>query len=345
MQSKLNLRTERVVGMGLVARAQLSPAVDLRPAPTLAKTLVKSRDGGHVLGAQFEVACEVLFDALGGHRLGDDGVAPLQLPRARHLRRALLVALPDLHQNGMLRDADALDLRSRAKGAVGGHSVPEPLGEFEQLLVAEEGVALTLQHGGLDTSDTVNTLQLTGVEVRKPDRLHKSQVHALLKSGPGGLDGGVGVVKHRPVLGLREPGVSPLNLLKRLGPVDEVEIQVLKLEVLEALANCRLDVLRLVLRVPEFGGYEDVLSLDDTGLEGSLERLADLSLVLVNGGAVDVTVTDLKSCADGAANFTRRRLPRAESNRRHVLPGVQLRHLGSRGSRRNRSSSKKYRNC
>lgn len=48
--------------------------------------------------------------------------------------------------------------------------------------------------------------------------------------------------------------------LESVGPVDEVEIQVLQLEILQRLQEGRLHVLWVMPGVPQFGGDEDVLS-------------------------------------------------------------------------------------
>ena len=69
--------------------------------------------------------------------------------------------------------------------------------------------------------------------------------------------------------------------------MDQVQVDVFKLELLQAPAECALDVLALIL--PEFGGDKDFLSLD-TGLEGLLESLSDGLLILIDAGGVDVTV-------------------------------------------------------
>ena len=70
-------------------------------------------------------------------------------------------------------------------------------------------------------------------------------------------------------------------------PVDQVQVDVVKLQLLQAPAECALDVLALIL--PEFGGDKHFLSLD-TGLEGLLESLTDGLLILIDAGGVDVTV-------------------------------------------------------
>jgi hypothetical protein len=69
--------------------------------------------------------------------------------------------------------------------------------------------------------------------------------------------------------------------------VDQVEVDVVKLQLLQTPAEGTLDIVALIL--PELGGDKNVLSLD-TGLEGLLQSLADGLLVLIDAGGVDVTV-------------------------------------------------------
>lgn len=68
------------------------------------------------------------------------------------------------------------------------------------------------------------------------------------------------------------------------GPVNEVEVEILELELGEGVIEGGLDVGRVVLRVPELGGDEDVLALEARDIcKGALDTLGDLLLVLVSG--------------------------------------------------------------
>lgn len=54
--------------------------------------------------------------------------------------------------------------------------------------------------------------------------------------------------------------VCRLSSLEGVGPVDEVEVQILQLQVLQALQEGRLHVLRVMSGVPQLGCDEHVLS-------------------------------------------------------------------------------------
>lgn len=95
------------------------------------------------------------------------------------------------------------------------------------------------------------------------------------------------------------------------GPVDEVEVKVVKLELGERVVEGLLDVLGAVGVVPQFGGDEDLLTLDAELLEALVQALGDLLLVLVNLGQVEVAVAGLQGLVDTGRHLAGLRLPRA----------------------------------
>ena len=65
-------------------------------------------------------------------------------------------------------------------------------------------------------------------------------------------------------------------------PVNEVEIKVVKLELSKCIIESSLNVLRVVLSVPQLRCDEDILTLEAWDiLEGTLDAFGDLLLVLV----------------------------------------------------------------
>ena len=78
-----------------------------------------------------------------------------------------------------------------------------------------------------------------------------------------------------------------------------------------------------MLRVPQFGGHEEVLALHQAAGEGLRKHGADLGLVPINGRAVDVAVAALERRLDGGADLAGRRLPRAQADDGHGLAGVE----------------------
>lgn len=55
---------------------------------------------------------------------------------------------------------------------------------------------------------------------------------------------------------------------------------------------------------PQLGGHEQLLPLDEAGVNGILNTLSDFLFVLVAACAIDVTVTSLDSVEDGSFDFT-----------------------------------------
>lgn len=89
-------------------------------------------------------------------------------------------------------------------------------------------------------------------------------------------------------------------------------IKVVELQLLERLVQGSLDLLGPVAVVPELGGDEDVLALQAGDVvEGLLDALGDLGLVLVDLGQVEVAVAGLEGLVDAGANLARRGLPGA----------------------------------
>lgn len=120
-----------------------------------------------------------------------------------------------------------------------------------------------------------------------------------------------------------------LHSLEGVGPVDEVEVQVLQLQVLQGLQEWRLHVLRVMLCVPQLGCDEHVLPSqalttkcitshrintfhvelvqwlrgEETEVhlplaELLLQGFSDLRLIAVDGGAVDVAISSFQSPSD-----------------------------------------------
>ena len=97
---------------------------------------------------------------------------------------------------------------------------------------------------------------------------------------------------------LREDRVllSPVDL--RDHPMNEVEIYVVKLQLLKLLSKFTLNSAFLSITMPELSGDEEFFSLD-ASFEAFLERYSNLIFVLVDLSSVDVSVAMLKDgCLD-----------------------------------------------
>lgn len=60
---------------------------------------------------------------------------------------------------------------------------------------------------------------------------------------------------------------------------------------------------------PQFRGHENLRALHDAFREGAFDALADLGLVSVTLGCVDVAIAYFEGMVDGCADFTGRGLP------------------------------------
>jgi len=128
------------------------------------------------------------------------------------------------------------------------------------------------------------------------------------------------------------------------------------LEVLQRLLAGLADVLGAVAGVPELGADEEVLAAHLALGKDLLERLADLGLVLVGHGAVDVAVASGDGGLDRGLDFAGLALPRAEADRGHrdraacvARPAPQVAWCGRRertsGDEGERVGRRHYRPC
>ena len=76
--------------------------------------------------------------------------------------------------------------------------------------------------------------------------------------------------------------------------------------------------------IPEFAGHKDLLARNVELLHGLLQTLADLGLVAVDVGAVDVAVAGLQRVLHGTSDLTGLRLPGAQTQDGEIMPARQL---------------------
>ena len=104
------------------------------------------------------------------------------------------------------------------------------------------------------------------------------------------------------------------------GPVDEVEVDIVGAEPLEAfIEGLERGVIALAV-VPQLRRQEDVAACD----AGLAKAFADAFLVFIDCGRVDVAIADLQSLAHRGCRFRVRRLPDAEADLRDGLAVVEF---------------------
>jgi hypothetical protein len=252
----------------------------------------------HLLVVESEVELEVVLNARGSDGLGDDRGAALEAPNEENLSGGLALVLCDL--------SESLVLCKRAVGAAeaGVGSAVDVLG----LAVVDElgrrvvGVELDLVNGryGLAAGVVEELLKVLDGEVGDTNVLHAARSRKLLELLPSVDEVPVGVVLLEVVrVGGR-------------GPVHEVKVDVVNAEVLEGRGDALFHT--LVPRVVKLGGDPNLLSRD----AGVLDTLADLVLVAVCEGSVNVAVSSEESGLDGLANLVGLGLPRTQTNSGHL---------------------------
>jgi hypothetical protein len=87
-------------------------------------------------------------------------------------------------------------------------------------------------------------------------------------------------------------------------------VDVLKAKLLKGVIEGTRNLLRAVLVVPELSSDEDVFALQAIDLtESLLDSLTDFTLVLVDLGKIEMTVTGLESLVDTVADLAGGSLP------------------------------------
>ncbi len=87
--------------------------------------------------------------------------------------------------------------------------------------------------------------------------------------------------------------------------MNEIEIKISKLKFLQRLIHGKLDPLGVCMAAPEFGGNENILSLQFAIAFGNclFDALSDFSLVLVNLCEIQMFIASLEGRLDGLFGF------------------------------------------
>lgn len=179
---------------------------------------------------------------------------------------------------------------------------------LDEVSLEEARVTLNLVGSGGDTSGVNQSLEVLLGVVGDTDGAGLLLVE--LGHGLPCVDNG-NAVEHLDIAVVTEREEVLVNIARLVegdGEVDEVKVEVVEAELSKAVIKGRSNVLGSVLRVPELGGDEDVLTLDALA-ESSLEGIGNLLLVAVDLGQINVLVTSLESLVDGGLDLARLGLP------------------------------------
>lgn len=235
---------------------------------------------------------EVLGHVLGCGALGDNGKTLLCGPSEEDLGGGLVVLAGEASEDLVLHERRSrlgnvhveLHEASRTERRVGSQSNALSLGEADKLGLLMVGVKLDLEGGRSDLGVLEEIVDGLSLEVGDTNGLGKTLLNEALHGAPGllvsglapsNLGAGVVVV---PARGVADLGV---NVLEGDGEVDEEEVKVVDLPVCELSAGDGLDVLLVVVGLPELGDDEEVLTLHDTILDSAGDTLTAGLLISV----------------------------------------------------------------
>lgn len=236
-------------------------------------------------------------------RLGNNTPALLDTPDQQNLLRGLALLLSELQQGRILVE------RGIGRAEAGVTSGVDTLGRVvgNQLGGGVVGVKLDLVDSGDDLGGGVvqKDLEVLDAKVGDTDVADLAGGRQLLHLLPG-LD----EVPVWQVLGL-VVGVG------RAGPVDQVQIDVVDAQVLEGGVDSVLYT--VVPGVVQLGGDPDLVAWHTRVLDAG----ADLGLVAVGQGRVDVSVALEQGILDSLADLIGLGLPGAEANGGDLVTGVE----------------------
>jgi hypothetical protein len=250
---------------------------------------------------------EVVADAAGSDGLGDDGVTANLGPGEDDLCGGGTDAVGDL-LDGLVGDEQGLTDHVVTEGRVLGDVDTLLTHPLDEVGLEEARVALDLVGGGCDASLVDQSLEVLLCVVGDTNSAGLLLVE--LGHGLPCVDNGDRVEHLDITVGLKREKVlvNIALLVESNGEVDKVKVEVVEAKLSKAVVEGRSDIVGPVLRVPELGCDEEVLTLD-TLAESLLEGLSNLLLVAINLGKVNVLVAGLESLVDGGLNLARLSLP------------------------------------
>src|SRR5580704_6615972 len=171
-----------------------------------------------------------------------------------------------------------------------------------------------LHHRRLDSSRCIDILQLLQADIRKSDCPALAVVHEIFQRSPSIKQSHVAVVNHIAVL---IPWILLVPRLKCKRSVDQIEIQILDPESLQASLESRFDALRPVIRIPKFSGNKNLFARNSANSKSSLKRLANLALIPITLRAIKMSESRVQCVSRSTDRQSRVRNQSPKPKRRH----------------------------
>ncbi len=236
---------------------------------------------------------EVFLDAAGVGGGGEEGGAALNGPGEGDLGGGFVDALGDGGDDGVVEE---FWIEAVAEGCEGEEDDAVLFAEVEEFPFGEVGVGFDLDDGGFDAGGGDDGAEFFEGDVGEADGFAVAVVDEAFEGVPSVDEGDAGVVED---LALGVAGVLVVAGLEGEGGVDNVAVGVVDLEPAAAAVEGGFDAFGTVIRIPEFGGDEDILAPGCAGAVCGLHGVADGLFVAVAFGAVEVAEADFEGGLNG----------------------------------------------
>lgn len=102
----------------------------------------------------------------------------------------------------------------------------------------------------------------------------------------------------------------------------QIEVNIVESEICQTLLKALLNT--GVVRAPQLSSHEEILALDNAGVNGLLNTLTNFVLISVAKSSVNVTVSHLDGVEYSALNLAGLRLPCSQAECGDLRAGVEL---------------------
>jgi len=236
---------------------------------------------------------DVVLDALRVRRLWNWNGSVVDEIAQYHLPGRLVVLLSNrndtlVHERWLDFRLVLVEVMRTSQWTISSDGDVTSLAEFNQLLLIDAWRALDLVGDRLDSAIIQNASDLLAVEVADANRFHQSQINQLLHRLPSVQV--IDIRKDQVIILVLGHQVFRLAILEAKRCVHQIQINVIQVQVLQALAAGLFDTSRIMKNIPQFSRNENFFPLQLAGCNFLIDCFSNLLFILVEVGSIDVTI-------------------------------------------------------